>query len=322
MKKLNKDNNKSALSAEKLEKINQYSRKKLTADEVYTFSINLCDNDIDRDGECFSDEALNTLAELFVGKTAVLDHMAKSSNQVARTYETEVLEIEGKSNSLGKPYKVLRAQAYMPRTKKNKAFIEEIEAGIKKEVSISCAAKKKTCSLCGKNMGKLECKHIPGKEYSGKMCYAILDDISDAYEWSFVAVPAQKNAAVTKNYNYLKGEKMLDIIKSFADVTEDITISKEQANKLYDYVKSLEQKAEGATVYRDELCGEIKKLASLVLPSLASESAVAIGEKASIKELLEIKKALKEKADEIMPFTVQLSSEKSGRIFNDHDYNI
>ena len=322
MKKLNKDNNKSALSADELEKINSYSRKKLTADEVYCFSINLCDNDIDRDGECFSDEALESLAKLFVGKTAVLDHMAKSSNQVARTYEAKVLEIKGKTNSMGKPYKVLRAKAYMPRTEKNKAFIEEIEAGIKKEVSISCSARKKTCSICSKHAGSFECKHIPGREYGGKMCYAVLDDISDAYEWSFVAVPAQKNAAVTKNYNKIKGENMKDIIKSFAEAQANISIDKEQAKKLFDYIKSLEQKAEGALAYRSELCGEIKKLTSLVLPSLSSESATALSEKASIPELLEIKKALEQKAQEVMPFTVQLSNEKSSRIFDGNDYNI
>lgn len=316
------NDNKSAVSDEELEKINLYSRKKLTADEVYTFSINLCDNDIDRDGECFSDEALETLAELFVGKTAVLDHMARSSNQVARTYEAKVLEIEGKTNSLGKPYKVLRAKAYMPRSEKNKAFIEEIEAGIKKEVSISCSAKKKTCSVCGKQAGSFECKHITGKEYGGKLCYAVLDDISDAYEWSFVAVPAQKNAAVTKNFNKIKGEKMEDIIKSFATAEADVNISKTQAKQIYDYIKSLEQKAEGAAVYRNELCAEVKKLACVVLPSLTGESAKALGEKASIGELLEIKKALEEKAGEVMPFTVQLSSEKSSRVFDGQDYNI
>ena len=316
------NDNKSVVSAEELEKINSYSRKKLTADEVYTFSINLCDNDIDRDGECFSDGALETLAELFVGKTAVLDHMAKSSNQVARTYEARVLEIECKTNSLGKPYKVLRAKAYMPRTEKNKAFIEEIETGIKKEVSISCSAKKKTCSICSKQAGSFECKHIAGKEYGGKMCYAVLDDISDAYEWSFVAVPAQKNASVTKNYKPKKGEKMEEIIKSFATAQADISINGKQAKKIYDYIKSLEQKAHGATLYREELCSQIKKLASLVLPSLASDSAQALAEKASISQLLEIKKALEEKAGEIMPFSVQLSNEKSSRMFDGKDYNI
>lgn len=319
---MNKSDKNSAVSAEELEKINLYSRKKLSEQEVYTFSINLCDNDIDRDGECFSDEALETLAELFVGKTAVLDHMAKSSNQVARTYETQVLEIKGKTNSLGKPYKVLRAKAYMPRNEKNKAFIEEIEAGIKKEVSVSCSARKRTCSICGKQSRSLECGHLPGREYGGKKCYAVLDEISDAYEWSFVAVPAQKNAAVTKNYKKFKGEKMQDIIKSFAEAEADISISGEQAKELYDYIKSLEQKREEAAAYREELCEEIKKLAAVVLPSLADSSAMAIGKMASTAQLLEIKKALKEKAEELMPFTVQLSSEKSSRIFNGRDYNI
>lgn len=316
------NNNKSVLNAEELEKINLYSRKKLTAEEVYTFSINLCDNDIDRDGECFSDKALETLAELFVGKTAVLDHMAKSSNQVARTYDALVVEVQGKTNFSGEPYKVLRAKAYMPKTEKNKAFIEEIEAGIKKEVSIACSAKKRTCSICGKQAGSLDCRHVPGREYEGKICCAVLDDISDAYEWSFVAVPAQKNAAVTKNFKLKKGETMQEIIKSFADAEENIVINSKQAKQLFDYIKKLEKNSECAGAYRDELCAEIKKLSAVVLPSLKEESAQAISRKATISELLEIKKALEEKAMEVMPFKVQLSSEKSNRIFDGQDYNI
>ena len=34
--------------------INEYSRRTLTKDEVYTFSVVLCDNDIDRDFERFT----------------------------------------------------------------------------------------------------------------------------------------------------------------------------------------------------------------------------------------------------------------------------
>ena len=45
-----------------LEKINRFTRRELGEDEVYTFSVILCDNDIDRDLERFSDEALVTLA--------------------------------------------------------------------------------------------------------------------------------------------------------------------------------------------------------------------------------------------------------------------
>lgn len=52
-----------------LDKINKFTRRPLTEEEVYVFPAVLCDNDIDRDGERFSDEALETLRELFVGRT-------------------------------------------------------------------------------------------------------------------------------------------------------------------------------------------------------------------------------------------------------------
>ncbi len=32
-----------------LEKLNQFTRRELSADEVYIFPVTLCDNDIDRD---------------------------------------------------------------------------------------------------------------------------------------------------------------------------------------------------------------------------------------------------------------------------------
>ncbi len=41
---------------------------------------------------------------------------------------------------------------------------------------------------------------MKGRMYSGKLCHTVLDDVTDAYEWSFVAVPAQVNAGVTKHY--------------------------------------------------------------------------------------------------------------------------
>ena len=48
-----------------LECINQYTRRPFTEQEVYTFSVVLCDNEIDRDFERFSVEALHTLSQLF-----------------------------------------------------------------------------------------------------------------------------------------------------------------------------------------------------------------------------------------------------------------
>ena len=45
--------------------INRLTRREMMADEVYTFAVRLCDNDIDRDGERFADETLKELGQLF-----------------------------------------------------------------------------------------------------------------------------------------------------------------------------------------------------------------------------------------------------------------
>lgn len=69
-----------------LEAIARYSRRKLTAEEVYTFPLVLCDNDLDRDHECFTDAALEKLAVLFRGKTGIFDHDPRGEKQTARIY--------------------------------------------------------------------------------------------------------------------------------------------------------------------------------------------------------------------------------------------
>ena len=183
-----------------LDKINKFTRREFTADELYTFSVILCDNEIDRDNERFSDDALEKLKALFVGKTGIFDHEASTSNQTARIFDTELVTDESRKNKCGVPYKYLRASAYMVRTEDNRQLIAEIDDGIKKEVSISCSASKRKCSVCGCDKAVQSCSHIKGKTYGGRLCHVVLDGITDAYEWSFVAVPAQVNAGVTKRF--------------------------------------------------------------------------------------------------------------------------
>ena len=189
-----------------IEKINRFTRRPLTEDEVYTFSVILCDNDIDRDMERFADNALETLQDSFIGKTGISDHNATADNQNARIFDAEVVTDTERTTADGRPYKYLKGEAYMVRTDDNKNLIAEIDGGIKKEVSISCSAAKRICSVCGCERGAGGCAHQKGKSYGGKLCHDILDDITDAYEWSFVAVPAQVNAGVTKRFT--EGERV------------------------------------------------------------------------------------------------------------------
>lgn len=188
------------MDKEMLSKINRFTRREFSEDELYVFSVILCDNEIDRDGECFSDNALAELKSLFIGKTGIFDHNASTANQNARIFDTEIVTDTNRTAKNGEPYKYLKAMAYMVRTDDNRNLIAEIDAGIKKEVSISCSASKKICSVCGVNRSSGNCSHVKGKLYGNKKCHVILDGITDAYEWSFVAVPAQVNAGVTKKY--------------------------------------------------------------------------------------------------------------------------
>ena len=146
------------------------------AEDDYTFTIKLCDNRIDKDYERFSSDCLEQMAEMFVGKLGYV-----GENQVAKITSVEVVKEKFSYD------RWLKATATMPRTRGSKKLIEQIEQGEKKEVSIGCSVKTRTCSICGNTDGK--CGHIPGREYDGKLCYVTLDDPQDVYEWAFVERP-------------------------------------------------------------------------------------------------------------------------------------
>lgn len=186
------------LTKEELDQINRFSKAELTADQVYTFSVRLCDNEVDRDFERFGTEDLERLGELFLGKSGIFDHQWSAKGQTARIYRTEVVREPDTVTAAGDEYRWLKGWAYLMRTEKNQELITEIEGGIKKEVSVGCSMGRSVCSVCGAENGA--CGHAKGQIYGGKLCFMELKDPKDAYEWSFVAVPAQPRAGVVKRF--------------------------------------------------------------------------------------------------------------------------
>ncbi len=201
--------------------INEYAVKELTPDEVFCFSLILCDNEVDRDVERFANESLEKMVELFLGKTMLFDHRWSAESQKARLYRVFTEKTKDK-NSLGENLVLLRGSAYMLR-EGNDDIIKAIEGGILKEVSVGCQMEKCACSICGETFryqwetGKSICKndHIKGDTYDGKVCVGDLKNPKDAYEVSFVAVPAQKGAGVTKELKVetLSKEEKIELIK-------------------------------------------------------------------------------------------------------------
>lgn len=197
------------ITKEDLTLINQHAIKELKEEDLFVFKVAMCDNEIDRDYEVFPLETLKKLAELYIGKTVIGNHLAKFENQVARIYSTEVLPGEGVTKA-GEMYYKLVAKCYMARTESNKDLITEISAGIKKEVSVGCTVNNVQCSVCGTNNRKQWCDHYPNETYDGNLCFFKLLDAKDAYELSFVAIPAQPKAGVVKEYGAKKEEPSIE----------------------------------------------------------------------------------------------------------------
>lgn len=290
--------NAGSTTSEELELINQYTRRTFSADEIYVFSVVLCDNDVDRDFERFTVEALFEMEKLFVGKTGICDHNPRTENQTARIFKCSVEVVEGRKTVTGDDYFRLVARAYMPVTDKTKEMITQIESGICKEVSVGCSAGRAVCSVCGKERSE-HCSHIGGEHYGNVLCYFELCDIKDAYEWSFVAVPAQREAGVIKAYTdkgRKENENMKDIIKSL-NTGAGVTLSVEQAKRLHDYIARVEKRAQQGDEYMESLKAEVLRLSQLSEPCVTRKTMESALEGLTCAQLREFYEAYKVKAD-------------------------
>lgn len=268
-----------APTASQLEAINALTKARLNGEQVYVFSLRLCDDRIDRDGERFDTGALPGLAKLFLGKTGILDHRWSTENQVARIFETQVVKEKDAS--------YIRAWAYIRRGGKNDELIADIEAGIKKEVSVGCAMAQAVCSICGSEYGT--CGHVKGEHYDGQVCAVILKEPVDAYEFSFVAVPAQREAGV------MKGMGAAVSLKELA--------AEHRAQAEY---RTLTEEAELGRRYRKDLEDCVVRL-GLALELGVSEPVLrSLAQTAGAEELLALKEALQGRLDESLPMVSQL----------------
>ena len=93
------------MAAEDLALINALAKAELTAEQVYVFTLRLCDNEVDRDFERFDGETLERLGELFVGKSGIFDHQWSAGGQTARLYKTQVVRESAQKTQAGDEYR-------------------------------------------------------------------------------------------------------------------------------------------------------------------------------------------------------------------------
>lgn len=306
-------------TAEDLELISRYARKTPDADNIYTFTVTLCDNEVDRDCERFSISAVNTLADMFPGVTGIFDHSMKSSDQTARIYSAQVVTDSYRTTSCGEPYTYLKAKCYMLRTEKNANLIEEIDAGIKKEVSISCSVKSRICSVCGNDMRSHDCMHSQGENVNGKVCHAILTDPTDAYEWSFVAVPAQRNAGVSKSVKKTENDYATIVATEGEDIAKSISTAKDgcvaltqaQLKALACYIAEKEKLALTGEERRKAAEKETVALCAFTLPDADTRMLGGILKKLSSDEVFMLHKAFEKRAAGAEVFSPVFMADKS-----------
>lgn len=269
-----------APTAAQLEAINAQAKARLSGEQVYVFSLRLCDDQVDRDHERFDDAALPGLAKLFLGKTGILDHRWSADNQVARIFETQVVKEKGVS--------YIKAWAYIRRGGVNEELIADIEAGIKKEVSVGCAMGRAVCSVCGSEYGT--CGHRKGESYDGQVCCAVLQEPLDAYEFSFVAVPAQPDAGVLKAMGG-KQRHLKELAEEFGAQAE---------------YRDLFQQAQLGQRYRKELEDNVVRLGLALELGVEEPVLRSVAKVTAPEDLLALKAALEERLAEWMPVTMQL----------------
>lgn len=308
------------VSAEDLALIHQQSRKELKEEEIYTFSVRLCDNQVDRDFDRFTKGTLEELSALFVGKSGIFDHSWTAKGQACRIYKTEVVE-ESPVDEMGygEGSYFLKAFVYMIRTASNEDLIAEIEAGIKKEVSVGCAVSQSLCSICGEDIGR--CSHNKGETYDQGLCYSELIGATDAYEFSFVAVPAQQKAGVMKQMQVVdltQGEgalppgvdlKNFDLLGLLASTFSGGCLSTEQEEELVTLKGQLQTLQEQAKIGRnclEALQKEVTRLGCLSHVSISNETMEKLVKKLDSEELSTLKTAFEEKAAEKIPLKTQL----------------
>lgn len=296
---------------EDMEAINRYTRRAYEPEEVYAFSLVLCDNEVDRDFERFSVESLEKLRELFLGKTCIFDHERKSANQTARIYHTRLEEKAGETTQAGERLVQLAARAYLPRTQGNAETIELIESGILKEVSVSCAVKRGVCSICGKE----SCEHQKGRMYGGKLAHTVLTEPTDAYECSFVAVPAQRGAGVVKSADV---DKILR-----GEMKDGLWISKDTSELIGRRFQNLSKMARLGERYRREMEQDVLRYSAIAQPDMPRHVMEAAVKVLEIEELAAMEKTYRRMAEKALPLRPQLMPRKEAGHENDNrDFRI
>jgi hypothetical protein len=131
---------------EQLGRINQFTRRKVSANEVVAFTTLSCNDAVDRDDDQFSTQCVQDFAALdgaasSVGKSYMVDHRYEMASAVGRIFGVDTKKADGTN--------WLTNEVYIPKTDQFAPLIEKIDFGIAWAVSVGVVLGKTACTVCG-----------------------------------------------------------------------------------------------------------------------------------------------------------------------------
>lgn len=216
--------------------------------DLFVYPVCLCDNQVDRENDRFTDEALENIKKKAVGVIGLKNHSWEAEHAHSRIYKTEIEE-EGSIKSV-------IGYAYTIKSQKTAHFIEKIKAGILKEVSIGFKA----------------------TNFSEEKGIRLINGVEDVFEWSFVAVPAQPRAGVIKEYNEEEVLNTMDLNERIKELETTITSKDAKLKALEQNIVEKDAKIQDLeqAIIRTTLNASVKSILSKF--NFKSEKAEALAE--------------------------------------------
>lgn len=149
------------ITDEILSEINRYSRRTLTANDVYVFKIKICDNNFDSDRERYSSFALSDIESLLIGKTGRIKYGILDKPLIARILKTMIETDKTRVVDGNEYYTSLYACAFIVKSDGNEN-IENIVCAIENDKN------RKATLSCGVSRNN-----------------GVLTQVFDVYEWNY-----------------------------------------------------------------------------------------------------------------------------------------
>jgi hypothetical protein len=170
--------------------VNRFALRPLSEEEVAVFTLDLCNNQVDRHYSRFPEEELERVNALTPGRPLMERHDL-AGTLPRGTFFRSRLHRENDRVSV-------RPDVYVLRSGANRDFILNIEGGVYRETSIGFSFRRPECSICGRDLRA--CTHVPGRSYGGKVCHFIMRGVIDVIEGSVVPAGSQGTRFVARQH--------------------------------------------------------------------------------------------------------------------------